>query len=298
MQSGFVNFWRNGTVSLSTMLVMIVVLFVIGSVIFTGALLTSALNQIKSKVDINIYFYTTAPEADILALQDTLQTMPEVKMVEYISQDQALKNFKDKHANDQLTLQALSELNDNPLGAVLNVKAKEPSQYESIATFLQGKNLLSKSGAPIVENINYAKNKVAIDRLTSIIDSSRRLGFALTVLLVLISILITFNTIRLVIYMSREEISVMKLVGASNTYIRGPFVITGIMYGVISAVLSLAIFFPIMYSLRTFGNAFASIDLFQYYLTNFGQIFILILVSGALIGGVSSYLAVKRYLKV
>ncbi len=98
--------------------------------------------------------------------------------------------------------------------------------------------------------------------------------------------------------MSREEISVMKLVGASNMYIRGPFVITGIMYGVISAIITLAIFFPIMYSLRTFGTAFANIDLFQYYLTNFSQIFALILVSGALIGGVSSYLAVKRYLKV
>ncbi len=155
LQSGFVNFWRNGTVSLSTMLVMIVVLFVVGSIIFTGALLTSALNVIKAKVDINIYFNTTAPEADILALQDTLETMPEVNTVEYVSREQALKNFKDKHANDQLTLQALSELNDNPLGAVLNVKAKEPSQYESIATFLQGKNLLSKSGTPIVETINY-----------------------------------------------------------------------------------------------------------------------------------------------
>src|ERR1035437_2945794 len=177
LQSGFVNFWRNGSISLSAVLVMVVALSVISSVLFVGALLTSTLNQIKDKVDINIYFVTSARETDILALQKTLQAMPEVKSVDYVSSDQALQTFKDRHINDQLTLQALAELDQNPLGAVLNVKAQEPSQYESIATYLQGQNLISKDGAPIIESVNYAKNKVAIDRLTAIIVSSQKLGF-------------------------------------------------------------------------------------------------------------------------
>jgi cell division transport system permease protein len=297
-QSGFVNFWRNSTISLSAVLVMIVALFVISSVLFVGALLTSTLNQIKDKVDINIYFVTSAQEDDILALQKTLQAMPEVKSIEYISSEKALQNFKDRHVNDQLTLQALAELNENPLGAVLNVKAQDPSQYESIADFLQGRNLISKDGAPIIENVNYAKNKVAIDRLTAIISSSQKLGLAVTLILVLISILITFNTLRLVIYMSREEISVMKLVGASNMYVRGPFVITGIIYGIVAALLTIIILYPLMFYVRDFTNAFAGIDLLQYYLRHFGEIFVLLVGSGILIGGVSSYLAVKRYLKV
>src|ERR1035437_6016776 len=195
LHSGFVNFWRNGTISLSAVLMMVVALFVISSVLFIGPRFTSTLNQIKDKVDVNIYFVTTAPESDILSLQKTLQAMPEVKSVDYVSADQALQAFKDRHTNDQLTLQALSELDQNPLGAVLNVKAQEPSQYESIATYLQGQNLISKDGAPIVESVNYTQNKVAIDRLTSIIASSQKLGFAITLFLVLISILITFNTI-------------------------------------------------------------------------------------------------------
>jgi cell division transport system permease protein len=298
MQSGFVNFWRNGSVSLSAVLMMVVALFVISSVLFVGALLTSTLNQIKDKVDINIYFVTSAPESDILTLQKTLQAMPEVKSVEYVSSDQALQAFKDRHINDQLTLQALSELDQNPLGAVLNVKAQEPSQYESIASYLQGRNLLSKDGAPIVESVNYAKNKVAIDRLTAIISSSQKLGFAITVVLVLLSILITFNTIRLIIYMSREEISVMKLVGASNMHVRGPFVVTGFMYGIVAALLTLIILYPLMFYVRGFTSAFAGVDLLQYYARHFGEIFVLLVGSGALIGGLSSYLAVKRYLEV
>lgn len=298
IQSGFVNFWRNGTISLSAVLMMIVALFVISSVLFVGALLTSTLNQIKDKVDINIYFVTGAQESDILTLQKTLRAMPEVQSVDYVSSDQALQAFKDRHVNDQLTLQALSELNQNPLGAVLNVKANDPSQYEGIATFLQDQNLISKDGTPIIESVNYAKNKVAIDRLTEIIASSQKLGFAITILLVLLSILITFNTLRLVIYMSREEISVMKLVGASNMYVRGPFVVTGFMYGLFAAIITIIILYPIMYYVRDFTLSFAGVDLLQYYLKHFGEIFVLLVGSGILIGGISSYLAVKRYLEV
>lgn len=298
VQSGFVNFWRNGTISLSAVLMMMVTLFVISSVLFVGALLTSTLGQIKDKVDINIYFVTSASENDILALQKTLQAMPEVENVDYVSSEQALQNFKDRHANDQLTLQALAELDQNPLGAVLNVKAQDPSHYESIAGFLEGNNLISKDGVPIIENVNYAKNKIAIDRLTAIIASGQKLGFVITVILVLLSILITFNTIRLVIYMSREEISVMKLVGASNMHVRGPFVVTGFMYGIVASLLSVVILYPIMFYVRGFTSAFAGVDLLQYYLRHFGEIFVLLVGSGALIGGISSYLAVKRYLKV
>lgn len=298
IQAGFVNFWRNGTVSLSSVLVMVVALFVISSVLFVGAVLTSTLNQIKDKVDINVYLVTGAQETDIMALQKTLQAMPQVKTVEYVSAAQALENFKKLHVNDQLTLQALAELDSNPLGAVLNIKAKETSQYESIATFLDGKTTISSDGAPIIESVNYQKNKIAIDRLTSIISSSQKLGLVVTLVLVLISILITFNTIRLIIYMSREEISVMKLVGASNTYVRGPFVVTGIMYGVVSALITLALLYPILYYVRSFAVSFAGIDLLQYYFRHFGEIFVLLFGAGALVGGVSSFLAVKRYLQV
>jgi cell division transport system permease protein len=299
IRSGFVNFWRNGFVSLASVLVMVITLFVIGSIIFTNALLTSSLEQIKSKVDINVYMTSTAKEEDILALRQSLEAQPQVQSVEYVTREQALKNFKDRHANDQLTLQALEELKDNPLGAVLNVRANETSQYENIANFLAGDAVLDKSGIAIVDKINYAQNKLAIEKLSKIIDAGQKLGLVLSLLLAIISILITFNTIRLAIYISREEISVMRLVGASNKYIRGPFVIIGIMYGVVAGIITLMLFYPATYWLgQATANFFTGVNIFSYYVTHFAQIFLIIIASGIVIGSVSSFLAVKKYLNV
>ncbi|MBI4155950.1 MAG: ABC transporter permease [Candidatus Zambryskibacteria bacterium] len=298
VRSGFFSFWRNGFVSLSSILVMVVTLFVIGSTIFSGAILQSTLEQIKDKVDVNVYLTRTANESDILALKKNLEHLAEVSVVNYVSRDEALENFKKRHQNDQFTLQALDELGTNPLGATLNIKAKDPSQYQSIANFLNNKSALP-DGTTIIDKINYFQNKEAIDRLTNIINSSDRLGFILTVLLIIISVLITFNTLRLVIYMSRDEISVMRLVGASRNYIRGPFFVAGAIYGFISAMITLILFYPITLWLgRTTEDFFVGLNVFHYYTSNFGQIFLTIIMSGISIGAVSSYLAVRKYLKV
>lgn len=299
VKAGFISFWRNGLVSLSSILVMVVTLFVIGSVVFLLATLDASLSDLKNKVDINVYIAVGTGESDILPLQKALQGLPEVKEVQYISSDQALANFKFRHQNDQPTLDALAELSGNPLGAVLNITAKDPSQYEAIATFLKSDNALSKDSQVIVSKVNYDDNKTAIDVLSKIIMSAQKLGLAVTVVLVIISILIIFNTIKLAIYTSREEISVMRLVGASNKYIRWPFMISGIMYGCIAGIITLVAFYPLTYWLGgATANFFSGINVFHYYIANFGQIFGIIMGSGVLLGAMSSYLAVRRYLKV
>ena len=299
LKAGFVGFWRNGVVSLASVAVMVVTLFVIGSVIFLLATLDSSLTEIKNKVDINVYFATSAATEDILALKKKLEKMPEVARAEYVSREDALANFKKKHENDALTLQALGELPDNPLGAILNVKARTPSQYESIANFLKSEGSAEIGASAIIEKVNYYDNKTAIDKLGRIIDSARKLGIALTIALVAISIIIVFNTIRLAIYIAREEISVMRLVGASNRYIRGPFVVTGVVYGFFAAALTLLIFYPLTYYLGTATeNFFSGVNLYRYYGAHFGEIFGIIVGSGVFLGAVSSYLAVRRYLGV
>jgi cell division transport system permease protein len=298
-RSGFVNFWRNGFVSLSSVLVMVITLMVIGSLVFVSALLQTSLDQLRNKVDINVYFVTSATEADVLSVQKSLQALPEVKDVSYTSREQALEDFKKRHTNDQLVLQALDELGDNPLAASLNIRAKDPSQYEGIATFLKSESVLSQSGKVIVGKVNYYDNQSAIKKLAKIIKVTETGGLALTILLVVISVIITLNTIRLAIYVSREEISVMRLVGASYMYVRGPFVITGIMYGVIAGIITLAVFYPVTYYIhREAGNFFAGIDLFNYYILHFGNIFLIVMGSGVVIGAISSFLAVRRYLKI
>jgi cell division transport system permease protein len=298
-RTGFFNFWRNGTVSLASVLVMMVTLSVIMFITFSGVILDRSLGELRNKVDINVTFVTTAPEEDILAIKSSLESLPEVSVVTYISREAALEAFKERHQNDQAILTALTELGDNPLGASLNVKAKDPAQYQSVAEFLQGKNILSKEGVSIVDRINYFQNKVAIDKLTGIIDAADRLGFAVTVFFIAISILIAFNTIRLTIYIARDEISVMRLVGASNTYVQGPFIVVGIIYGVVATILTLIVFLPLTYWLGTATESFfIGVNIFNYYLTHFPQIFLIILSSGVAIGAVSSSLAIRKYLRI
>ena len=299
IKAGFFNFWRSGYVSLASILVMVVTLSVIGSVVFVGAVLNTTMTELRNKVDINVYFVTSATESDILALKIKIEALPEVLSVTYVSSDEALANFRSKHQNDQITIQALDELGNNPLGATLNIKAKEPSQYESIANFLNQDNILSTDGAKIIDKINYFENKTAIDKLSGIINSTEQLGLALCLALIIVSIIITLNTIRLAIYISREEISVMQLVGASKNYVRGPFVVTGVIVGLVSGLITMLIFFPVCYWLgNTTQNFFIGFNIFDYYISNFFEIILIVVGAGVFIGAISSFLAVRRYLKL
>ena len=188
-----------------------------------GAILKFSLQEIKNKVDINVYFTADAQESDVLSLKKSIESISEVSSVTYTSSDQALADFKDRHKDDALTLQALDELGTNPLTASLSIKAKEPSQYESIAKFLGGEDPSSPPSNPIIEKVNYYQNKLVIDKLTQITDAVNTMGFWLAIIFLVISIIITFNTIRLAIFISRDEIAVMRLVGASGRYSKGPF---------------------------------------------------------------------------
>lgn len=295
------SFWRNSFVSLSSILVMTVTLFTIGSLVFTSVILESVLSDLKSKVDVNVYFVVSATDDDISKVRSDLQKMPEVATITYTTREEAIAEFKEKHKDDYLTLQALEELKDNPLGARLSIVAKDPSQYESIVKTLEDKTALSASGSgsSVIDKVNYRQNKVVIDRLTAIITGAKRLGAALAGAMIFISLLITFNTIRLVIYMSREEIAVMRLVGASNMYVRGPFVVGGMIYGLISALIAMALFYPVTLWLGgSTTDFFGGVNLFEYYVTHFFELFLLLLGTGSLLGAISSFLAVRKYLKV
>jgi cell division transport system permease protein len=295
--SGYRNFTRSGFTSLASILIMTITLFFITSLIFIQAALNSSLNDIKEKVDVTAYFVSGASEASIQSIESSLQNLPEVKEVTYTSADEALTQFKEKHSNDYLTLQALDELDQNPLGASLNIKAKDPSQYESISKYFEGDGAISRGDLTIIDKIDYHQNKIVIDRLTSIINGARKLGFAFSLILVIISILITFSTIRLIIYMSREEINVMKLVGAGGRYIRGPFIVSGVLVGVISSIVTILLFIPVSIWLGNQMTDFVGINLFTYYKANFLQLFIIMLGSGITIGSISSIFAIHRYLR-
>ena len=297
MKAGFVNFWRNGWVSLAAILVVVITLFTIGSLIFSRAVLESALNHIQDKVDISVYFKNDADEKDVLALKDSVAKLSEVKSVEYVSAVKSLEDFKERHKDNATLLQSIEELDKNPLGAVINIKAKQISQYGSVAKFLEGKS--ETTGDSIIDKVNYFQNKKIIDRLSNILDSAKKLGLIVSLVLALVSILVTFNTIRLAIYSSRDEIEVMRLVGASNRFASGPFIVEGAMYGFFSALIAMIIFYPIIVWVDPkVASVFSEVSLFRYYIDNFGQIFAILLGIGVLICSISSFIAVRRYLKI
>ncbi|MBU2416369.1 ABC transporter permease, partial [Patescibacteria group bacterium] len=296
---GAVSFIRNGMVSFSSVLVMVIALFMIGSTILLSVFLTSTLMDMQDKIDVNVYFSVDAPENDILSLKNDLELLPEIASIIFVSKDKALEEFKERHKNDALTIQALQELGENPLRARFNIKAVSPDQYSVIAKMLEEDTVLSSQyGAGFIDKVNYENNKLAIERMKKIMDGAERGGVAVTLVLIFISILITFNTIRLAIYISKEEIDVMKLVGASSIYIRGPFVIAGGLYGVVAALITMGLFWPItLYIKKHTEDLYGGIDLFKYYISNFNEIFLIIFLSGIVLGALSSYLAVRKYLK-
>ncbi len=297
IRSGYRNFVRSGFTSISSILIMTITLFVIISLIFVQTTLHNVLNDIKEKVDVTVYFVPDASEPAILDVKSALAKLPEVKSISYTSSDIALSTFKEKHSNDYSTLQALDELGGNPLGASLNIKAKDPSQYESISKYFENNNVLTQGTLSIIDKVDYHQNKVVIDRLTSIISGAKRLGFAISFVLILISIVITFSTIRLIIYMSREEISVMRLVGAGSKYIRGPFIVSGILVGLVASLVTIILFIPISIWLGNEMTDFIGINLYTYFKSNFLQLFIIILGSGVILGSIASTFAIGRYLR-
>lgn len=294
IRSGFVNFWRNRTVTAASVFVLSVTLFVIGALQLGAAFLNGTLDDIKNRVDISVTFKTDVAEESILALEKSLKLLPEVKEVVYSSRDQELENFRTRHQDNALLIQSLDEVG-NPFGARISILANNPAQYESVARFLNTQNESVAGG--IIDQISFKKD--IIDRLLSVIDTSQKVGLIVSSLLVVMSILVTFNTISLAIYIAREEISVMRLVGASSFYVRGPFMVEGMISGAVSSVIALILLYPTAIWIKSVtAGVYGGVDLVAYYIQTFPTMFLLLLVSGVVLGLVSSALATGKYLKV
>ncbi len=294
---GFKNFWRNGLLSTATVAIVTLCLVVFAGLILANATTSRLIGLFEDKIDIAVYFKTNTPEDEILAIQSALQKLSEVKSADYVSADQALAIFKQNHADNPAITQSLSELNQNPLEASLNVKAKDPRNYADIASYLNNPDL-----SQYIDTVSYNKNQTAIDRLGQIINGVNRIGLVLTILLSLIAGLVVFNTIRLVIYSNRDEIGIMRAVGASNTFVRGPYIMEGLIIGVLAAVFSLVLIFlaiyvtPLVYG----GGLSLSIPGFSilgYFGSNLLLLFGYQVLFGVGLTVISSLIAVRRYLR-
>jgi len=291
--------FRNRAITFASIFVLVVTLSIISLTLFVQAILGFTLDGIEQKADVNVYFLPNAPEEVVLGVRNEVQALANVATIEYISRDEALRNFRERHSNDTLTIQALDELGENPLGASLNIRANEPSDYVDIAAFLSSEGGLPDTTQGLIEKVNYAENAKIIERIDTVTGRARSIGLALAIIFISISILMTINTQRLAMYSSREELSIMQLVGARRRFIQGPFYVAGIIYGVIAALLTLIILYPITRVLsRSTAEFFGGLSLFEYYSANLGSLALLLLAVGIIIGVLGSAITMRSYLKV
>lgn len=298
LKLGWQNFWRNRWLSIVTVLILILTLFLISLMATVKVVADKTLDSVKAKVDMSVYFNPSADKTAVIQLQDRLENMPEVKEVEYISPDDALADFREKNKDNATIIGALDSLGTNPLGAVLVITAKKLEDYPNIVKVLDEKNyrtiIQEKTG-------DFENNQVMIDRLSNIANNINKFGLVLGLIFAVIAILMIFNTIRITIYSYRDEIGIMKLVGASNAFVRAPFVIESIIYGLIASFICLGLIYTMIITIAPFLNRFFAgyeLNIVGYFNENFFLILGALIVFSVVLCVVSSLIAVRRYLRV
>lgn len=293
-QEGARNYSRNGWLTVTTVVVMTLSLFIVTLTMIIGITSSMVLDNLKNKINISVSFQDDVSEDDILTIKQTLEKYKEVASVEYISKEKALATFISLGAGNPVINESLEAIGENPLPASLNIKAHTPEQYPMIASALN-----QASFKDAISRVNYEKNKIAIERLDTINKLTRKFGLILAIIFISIAFLITFNTIRINMHARRNEFEIMRLVGASNTYVRMPLVFEGIFYGLTAAIATLGILFVTIHVFSPMLKGF-SVDgtLFDYYMSHFFTIAGVVIVFSVLIGGFGGAVAVKKYLKV
>ena len=298
IKAGVQNFLRNATLAIAAMAVMIITLTIVLFSVIANATFAHTVQQITDKIDISVYLKDTVTAKQRDKLTTDLSKISNVKSIKYVSKDQALDIYKAQNQNNLDLLLAISQT-DNPLPASLQIKPRDPNKIQEIKNYLEKKDVKALQS----DETSYSgARKEAIDKISKATKFFREVGFAGVIVFALVSMLIIFNTIRMAIFNRRDELTIMRLLGASSWFIRGPFVVETIIYGIISAIISVTLCNTLFVVSASAFDA-SSLGLLDITYSNdyFSQHFWLILTSqlamGILIGAVSSLIATRRYLK-
>jgi len=294
MKEGWKIFWRKKFATSGAILMTSIVLLFLGILLLFNTLLSFSMAQLQERVDVNIYFFPEVGQERIFTLESKIKTLPVVKEVQYISRTEAFEDFVETHKTDYLILQSLDELNVNPLGASLNIKTYTPDQYEILIDFIEKDD----SYTSIIEKVNYYQNEEIINRLKSFIATMNSIGAAITLLLVIVSILIISTTTKFIVESLKDEINTKKLMGVSRKYLQGTFFFMGAIQVLISTIISIILLYPLTF---WFGSKtetfFGGVNIFNYFAHNVFQIFILLLALGLMLMMISVAFALHKHLK-
>jgi cell division transport system permease protein len=298
VKTGCINFVRNASLSIAAMAVMLITLTIILFSIIANATFSNTIQQITDRIDVSVYLKDSITTEQKDKLIEDVKNIENVKSVSYISKDQALENYRRQNANNSELLVAISQT-DNPLPASLSIKPDDPNRINEIRVFLEGSEVKALQSDPTSYS---GDRKEAIDKITHATSFFRTAGAIGVIVFAIISMLIIFNTIRMAIFNRRSELTIMRLLGASTNYIRGPFIVETMLYGIISATISVVLlnglFAAASSTLQASSLGLLDIDYsFKYFSDNFWLILTGQIAIGIVIGTVSSLIATRRYLK-
>lgn len=290
------QFHRNLWLSIATITLLVLPLLTVNLVIGLGVLGRAAKDAVQNKIDVSVYFKTTVQDTSVQEIQTSLRALPEVKEVAFIQKAEALVRFKERHKNDPVILESLEQVGENPFGATLAIKAHDPEQYQRVLAFLEDPKF-----AELIEEKNFEDHRAVIGKINALLRSVRSFGLAVAAIFGAIGVLIVINTVRVAVYTHRNEIRVMRLVGAGNWFIRGPFLFEAFFFSLTATVFTAVIVYPGLNFIQPYlNNLFSGVDvsLVSYFnrnfLTIFGGEFLVVF----LVTSISSFFAVRRYLKV
>ncbi|MBZ1345347.1 MAG: permease-like cell division protein FtsX [Candidatus Nealsonbacteria bacterium] len=291
--SSWIGFQRNSTLSIATIFILVIIIVLITGLFIFQKSAEFLIAQIQEKIDVSVYFKEGVLENEILKLKEELVNLPQVKSVNYISREEAERRFREKYKDDPILMASLEEIG-NPFLAHLDIKVFAAGQFEIIEDFLK-----KSPYRDLILETDYFQRKAMIERIFALTADIYHFGIILILILGLVGILVAFNTIKLAIYSQKEEIGIMRLVGASNWFIRGPFLVQGFISGIFSFLIAFLITLAICYFLSPkIEGLFAGLDIFAFFVNNFWTIILIQAATGLGLGMISSLIAVRKYLEV
>ena len=299
IKNGFVNFSRNVWLAIAAIAMMGITLTILLFAIIANTTFNHTISDLTSHIDVVEYLKDNVSQTQVAKQENELKQLPNVKSVSYTSKEQALKTYEQENANNPTLLSAISET-DNPLPASVTIKPVDPNRLQDIQDFLDQKAQKALQSDPTSYS---GDRKAAIDNITSATHFFQQAGVIGIIVFIIISMLIIFNTIRMAIFNRRDELIIMRLLGASTAFIRGPFIVETMLYGAVAAAISLAVVWALfrIASSTLQASSLGLLDIgysSHYFSSHLAVILTIQILVGILIGAASSLIATRRYIKL
>jgi cell division transport system permease protein len=290
------NFWRNFWLSVITISMLVLTLTTVNILLVLNVITQRAIDLVEDRIEVSVYFHDYTPQETIDVAVSSLRSLSQVRDVETITAQEAYDQFVARHVNDEEIMASLTELDENPFGPTLVVKAQEVADFDVILDALENPQFRDD-----IRDKDFSDYEQIVERIRETTDRVATFGIALSVIFLCIAILIVFNTVRIGIFIHREEIAIMRLVGASNWFIKAPFLLEMMLLSFIAVALTMGILFPILAGLEPkFGVYFGTqgAGLMEYFANNGLVIFGLEFLGLVLVSIFSTVLAMRKFLRV